>query len=85
VPAKYNECTQSRYEKSTAWKWFEGRPDPVPPWDYRKTKRKQKKAMEDFTIRSVVILLMYSPWKERRVRNYRANQRAPSRQFGITT
>jgi endonuclease YncB( thermonuclease family) len=25
---------------------------PVPPWDYRQGKRKQKKAMEAFTIRS---------------------------------
>ena len=26
--------------------------DPVPPWEYRKAKRDQKKAMEPFTIKS---------------------------------
>jgi endonuclease YncB( thermonuclease family) len=28
-----------------------GDPNPIPPWDYRKAKREQKKAMEAFTIR----------------------------------
>jgi endonuclease YncB( thermonuclease family) len=28
-----------------------GDPIPIPPWDYRKAKREQKKAMEAFTIR----------------------------------
>ena len=29
-----------------------GDPSPVPPWDYRKAQREQKKAMEPFTVRS---------------------------------
>jgi hypothetical protein len=29
-----------------------GDPSPVPPWDYRKAKREQKKTMEPFTVKS---------------------------------
>jgi len=29
-----------------------GDPQPVPPWDYRKAQREQKKALEAFTIKS---------------------------------
>jgi endonuclease YncB( thermonuclease family) len=36
-----------------------GDPSPVPPWDYRKAQREQKKAMESFTIRSKALGNLY--------------------------
>ena len=46
---KYSDAErEARMEKRGLWH----DPEPVPPWDYRKAERKQKKAMEPFEIRS---------------------------------
>ena len=46
---KYSDMErEARMEKRGLW--YEA--NPVPPWDYRKAERKQKKAMEPFEIRS---------------------------------